>query len=343
MTVSYTVPKGLSATALADSTGNTVAAFSGEAVTNETPAPDNTAATGQPEIAGTAQVRETLSATTDAIDDADGITGVTFTYQWIANDGNADASIEDGSEATYTVARGDVGKTLKVRVSFTDDGGNAETVTSEPSAAVSAAVPGAPGDPQAQTPSGADGVLSVSWSAPESDGGATVTKYRMAWKSGSEDYDTTPESTRHAEVGERAYTITGLSNGVDHTIRILAMNAAGAGEGTEITATPRDRIIPTLSSATVNIATLTLTFDEALDEDAAPEAEAFAVEVDETARGVDSVAVTGSAAVLTLATGVASGEAVTVGYTVPSAAGEALHRSRTALATPQQAFSAAKQ
>ena len=323
VTVSYTVPKGLSATPLADSAGNTVAAFSGEAVTNETPAPDNTAATGQPEITGTAQVGQTLTATTDAIDDADGITGVTFTYQWIANDGNADTSIEDASEATYTVAPGDVGKTLKVRVSFTDGAGNAEAVTSEATEPVTANVPGAPGEAQASTPPGSDGALAVSWSAPASDGGAEVTAYRVQWKSGAEDYDTTPGSTRQAEVTERTHTITGLGNGVEHTLRIVAVNTAGAGEGAEVSATPSDRAAPALTSATVKASTLTLHFNEALDEDSRPAAAAFAVEVESAARDVDAVAVTGSTLVLTLASGVAKDETVTVSYTVPSAAGAA--------------------
>ena len=249
VTVSYTVPSGASAAPLADSSGNAVAAFSDQAVTNETPAPDNTAATGVPQITGTPRVGETLTAVTGAIADADGLEGVTFAYQWLANDGAADSDIAGARAPTYTVAPADVGKTLKVQVTFTDDAGNAEEATSEATGAVTATVPGAPGDVRAETPAGADGALAVSWSAPASDGGATITAYRVQWKSGTESYDTTPESTRRAEGTDLYYTITGLTNGTEYTIRVLATNAAGTGTAGEVSATPRDRIAPALSSA----------------------------------------------------------------------------------------------
>ena len=45
-------------------------------------------------------------------------------YQWIANDSTADADIAGATGATYTPVDGDAGKTLKVRVTFTDDKGN---------------------------------------------------------------------------------------------------------------------------------------------------------------------------------------------------------------------------
>ena len=90
----------------------------------------NTAPTGAPTITGTAQVGETLTASTDGIDDADGMDDAEFSHQWIVNDGNADADIADATAATYTPVAGDASKTLKVRVTFTDDGGTAETLTS---------------------------------------------------------------------------------------------------------------------------------------------------------------------------------------------------------------------
>ena len=284
------------------------------------PASANTPATGEPEVSGTAQVGETLTASTAAIEDAQGLANVSFAYQWIANDGTNDADIEDATETTYIVTPADVGNTLKVRITFTDDEENAETATSEATAPVTASVPGAPTDVEASTPSGSDGELAVSWSAPPSNGGAAITAYRVAWKSGAQEYDTTGESTRQAEVTERAYTMSGLDNGVEYTIEVRAVNTAGAGAGAEETATPRDRVAPTLSSATVNAATLTLAFNETLDEDSAPATDAFAVEVDETARTVDAVDVTGTAAVLTLASSVTEDQIVTVSYTVPTAA-----------------------
>ena len=101
------------------------------------PAP-NHPATGSPIIAGTVQVGETLSVDTSGISDADGIANSTPTYQWIANDGTDDTDIQDATGSTYTLAAADEGKTIKVRVSFTDDAGNDESLTSEATAAVAA-------------------------------------------------------------------------------------------------------------------------------------------------------------------------------------------------------------
>ena len=98
----------------------------------------NTPATGLPTISGTAQVDETLTADTSGISDSDGLTNVSYSYQWIRNDGTNDADIGGQTGSTYTLTDEDVGKTIKVRVSFTDDAGNEETLTSAATAAVAA-------------------------------------------------------------------------------------------------------------------------------------------------------------------------------------------------------------
>ena len=93
---------------------------------------ENSAATGAPTIGGTAQVGESLTASTSDISDADGLANASFTYQWLA----ADADIDGATTSSYTLVAGDVGKAIKVRVSFTDDAGNEESVTSAAAAAV---------------------------------------------------------------------------------------------------------------------------------------------------------------------------------------------------------------
>ena len=139
VTVGYTVPVGANASRLRDDAGNPVAGFSGEAVRNDTAAPLNTAPTGLPTIAGTAQVGETLTASAAGIADADGLAGAVFAWQWIANDGTVDADIAGATSATYTLTTAEAGQTIKVRVTFTDDGGTEETLVSDPTAAVVAA------------------------------------------------------------------------------------------------------------------------------------------------------------------------------------------------------------
>ena len=92
-------------------------------------------ATGTPTISGTAQVGETLTADTSDIADANGLSNVQYKYQWLADD----ADISGATNATYTLAAADEGKAIKVRVSFTDDEGNEETLTSTATDAVAAA------------------------------------------------------------------------------------------------------------------------------------------------------------------------------------------------------------
>ena len=104
----------------------------------------NTPATGAPTITGTAQVGQTLTADTTAIMDADGLTSVSYTYQWIRVDGGTETNIASATASTYTLVAADLGTTIKVRVSFTDDASNAETLTSAATATVAAAVPNNP-------------------------------------------------------------------------------------------------------------------------------------------------------------------------------------------------------
>ena len=85
-----------------------------------------------PTITGAAQVGETLTADTTGISDDDGLDSATFSYQWLADD----AEINGATASSYTLVAADAGKAIKVRVSFTDDAGNDEQLTSAVTAAV---------------------------------------------------------------------------------------------------------------------------------------------------------------------------------------------------------------
>ena len=136
VTVSYTVPAGANANPLQDAADNAVAGFSGQTVTNDTPAHVNTPATGKPAISGTTRVGKTLTGSTSGIADADGLTNATFAWQWIANDGTSDTDIAGATAATYMLTAAEEGKTVKVRVTFTDDTGTEETFVSDATAQV---------------------------------------------------------------------------------------------------------------------------------------------------------------------------------------------------------------
>ena len=108
--------------------------FSSWITDTDTPtAKPNSAATGAPVVSGTVRVGETLTAGTSGIADADGL-GV-FSYQWSADS----SAISGATSAAYTLVAADEGKAISVAVSFTDGAGNAESVTSSPTAAVAAA------------------------------------------------------------------------------------------------------------------------------------------------------------------------------------------------------------
>ena len=282
------------------------------------PAAANSPATGAPIISGTAEVGETLTVDTSGIDDADGMSGAVFSYQWLAND----AEITGATGDTYTLVEADFDKAVKVRVIFNDDDNNEETLTSEPTAAV-AAETAAPDAPQSLNVSQDDtGTLDVSWEAPASDGGSAITGYKVQWKSGSEDYDGSAGSTRQAEVTDpasRTHTITGLTDGVEYAVRVIAVNDVGDGPPSdEATGTPRETTPPELSTATVDGAALTLTYDEDLDENSEPSSDAFSVTVGGTGRAVDGISVSGSSVILTLGSAVRAADTVTVSYTAPT-------------------------
>ncbi len=90
----------------------------------------NAPATGQPTISGTPLLREMVAASTAGIEDLNGLTGVTFDYQWLVRDGGVDEEIPGATGPTYSIGPDVAGKAVKVRVSFIDDVGSSESVLS---------------------------------------------------------------------------------------------------------------------------------------------------------------------------------------------------------------------
>ena len=277
---------------------------------------ENTSATGSPTIGGTVQVGQTLAASTTGIADTDGLTNAAYSYQWIANDGSSDSNIADATANAYTLVVGDAGKTIKVKVTFTDDEGNQETLTSAVTAAVAATVPDAPGSLSVSVND--TGRLDVSWSVPDSNGGSAVTGYRVQWRETPDSWDT-PADVSETTVTGTNHTVAGLTDGVEYTFRVFAVNSAGDSPASEDeSGTPRETSAPTVSSGTVDGATLTLTFSEGLTETPLPAVATFTVNVGGNQRGVNTLAISGSTVTLTLASAVISTDDVSVGYTMPS-------------------------
>ena len=283
----------------------------------------NTPASGTPTISGTVQLGQTLAASTTGIIDPDGTTNAFYLYQWIANDGTSDSDIADATASTYTLVDEDAGKTIKVKVTFTDDGGHEETLTSDATTELIATVPGAPGNLSVSVND--TDKLDVSWDAPESNGGSAVTGYRVQWKAAADSWDT-PADVSETTVTGTSHTVTGLTDGVEYTFRVFAVNTVGDSSASEDeSGTPRETTAPTVLSATVDGATLTLTFSEGLTETPLPAVRTFKVYSPVGATtiiigiGVDSVAISGSTVTVTLSYAVPSTYGtLIVSYTVPS-------------------------
>ena len=95
-------------------------------------------ATGRPVVLASAVGAGILFADTERIADGNGLpvdtvnyTTFTWSYQWIRVDGNSQTNVGANS-ASYQPVEADVGKLIKVKVSFTDGGNNSEAVTSLP-------------------------------------------------------------------------------------------------------------------------------------------------------------------------------------------------------------------
>ena len=106
----------------------------------------NTPAAGMPAITApnVFRVPAVLGVDLSGITDTDGTTGIASnaTYKWqrFAANGTTLDTDSIGTDSTYTLTDADAGKTLKVVVSFTDDGGNSEgPLTSAATAAITAA------------------------------------------------------------------------------------------------------------------------------------------------------------------------------------------------------------
>ena len=284
---------------------------------DDVPEPTNSTATGAPTISGTPRVAHTLMADISGIADENGLDRVKFHYQWISSDGTDEGDIEGATDDTYVLVADDEGRFIKVRVSFTDRGGYEESVTS--AATTEVEPPLVPGPPlNLEVSDDENGELALSWDAPASDGGPAVTGYKVRWKSGNEEYD----PSREASVSGLSYTVWDLTNGVEYTVQVMAVSNVGEGEGSEVTATPRDTAPPVLLDAQATGFTIILTYDEALDANSALATMTFRVLVDGTAHKVRGVSVFGSIVSLSLRYEVTWDDNVALSYSAPQDAGE---------------------
>ena len=202
-----------------------------------------TAATGAPTITGTAAVGQPLAVDLTGIEDADGLTNASYSYQWVRVDADAlsnEVDITDATDATYTLVDADLGKTLKVRVTFDDDAGHTETRTSAATATVTPAA-GAPNPPRNLSATVGVGQVVLVWELPTGAGGShTHYEYRSSpgemiapdamWQQ-VQNTDTRPNQAYYQ-------VVKGLTNGTTHTLQVRAENTQGGSAPVTVTATP---------------------------------------------------------------------------------------------------------
>ena len=229
----------------------------------------NSPATGAPTISGTAsgtaQVGETLTANTSGIADADGLSNVQYEYQWLADD----AEIAGATNATYTLAAEDEGKAIKVEVTFTDDAGNGEALTSAATDAVATAEPSEPPDkPKGLDATATHGSVTLTWNDPEDE---SITGYvilrRVRVNDQGGDFSVLVANTGSAAT---TYTDDEVAASTTYTYRIKAINEAGTSERSRRvhidTPAPPVPDQPTGLEATASNGQVVLTWDDPQDD-----------------------------------------------------------------------------
>ena len=193
--------------------------------TGEVEARPNSPATGVPTVTGTAQVGETLTADTSGIADPDGLDNASFAYQWMADD----SDIAGATDSTYTLDAGDKGKAIKVEVSFTDDAGNEESLTSAATDEVEAR-PNSPatGQPTISGTAQVGETLTADTSGIADADGLDNVSHSYQWTAGGSDIDGATGS---------AYTLTASEQGQTIQVRVSFTDDAGNGESLTSAAT----------------------------------------------------------------------------------------------------------
>ena len=205
-----------------------------------TAAGSNTAPTGAPAIIGTPQVGETLTADTSAINDEDGLENVSYRYQWISSKTVIDdvtgtsniltSDVPGATNSTYTLAPASEGLAIKVKVSFTDDRGHSETLTSAATETVIAADPNSEptGLPTINGTPQVGETLTADTSAIDDEDGLTNATFQYQWIAGGSDIDGATGSS---------YLLTSSEQGQTIRVRVTFTDDAGNAESLTSAAT----------------------------------------------------------------------------------------------------------
>jgi hypothetical protein len=157
--------------------------------------------------AATDDGRATLAWSAPESDGGSEVTG----YEVSKDSGATWYNADEGFSYTFAGLDNGTAYTLQVRAVNDIGQGEPESVTATPITIATA--------PRNLAAAPGDGSISLTWAAPEDDGGSAVTGYKVSLDDG--EWAAADRNTSH--------TFSGLKNGKSYTLRVLAANAAGDG------------------------------------------------------------------------------------------------------------------
>ena len=115
------------------------------------------------------------------------------------------------------------------------------------------------GKPTGVTVTEDDKKLTVAWTAPTDTGGTAITGFKVQWKSGNQNFGGDPSRQHTAGAADTSHDITGLTNGTEYTVRVLATNSVGDGawsdekNGTPSTVPGKPVVTPSAGNTEINV------------------------------------------------------------------------------------------
>ena len=148
-----------------------------------------------------------------------------------------------GTTATITSLATDTAYQARVRATNAEG----DSGWSDPPGSGRTSAPGtsAPGVPRDLGTAPGDGRVTLAWTAPGSDGGAAIEKYRYrvsanAGSSWDPDWTDVPDGADAGDsaADETTFTVSGLSNGTEYVFELRAVNSVGEGPAASAADTP---------------------------------------------------------------------------------------------------------
>ena len=168
-------------------------------------------------------------------------------YTATATGGGAQLYLNDQTQAGWGVT-GDYTRSANLqRLQLWNDGPNAVDFD-DVSLAVPPGAASVPGAPTGLTGTAGNGSVNLSWTAPASDGGSAITGYRITPSIGGTAQ--TPILTGSTATSR---TVTGLTNGTTYTFTVAAINAAGTGPDSAVSAALTPSAGTTVPGAPTNV------------------------------------------------------------------------------------------